>query len=220
MPDRRPSARRAALGALAATLLALAAAPRGATAQPVTDPLGDFLASYVGPQGGDLDVRSARLDFDGTTFRFRSTSAADLRTTASALFVWGVDRGQGVARFGALAPNVLFDAVIVVDPNGAAVVRDLGSGAVTTLDAGAVRIDGRALSVSVAASLLPSLGFDPRRYTANLWPRLAGGGPERIADFAPDDSNIAVTTPEPATLGLVTAGALLLGAVARRRRRA
>ncbi len=213
-----PTTRRAA--ALAVALTAAAFGPtRAARAQFVTDPAGDFLPTYVGPRNGDMDVIRAAFTFDGTAYHFTSRSAGSLGTTAGALFVWGVDRGQGTARFGALAPGVLFDAVVVVDPFGTTTVRDLISGAATTLPVGAVRFSGADLFADVSAALLPSLGFTASQYTANLWPRV-GAGNTAISDFAPDNSNIAVTaTPEPATLLLVLP-AMAAVAVVRRRRAA
>jgi hypothetical protein len=35
-----------------------------AVAAPVADPAGDFLASYAGPQNGDLDVISSEVFYD------------------------------------------------------------------------------------------------------------------------------------------------------------
>lgn len=136
--------------------------------------------------------------------------------------MWGVNRGSGTQGFPTLAPGVLFDAVVVITPGGTTTVRDLISGTATVLPVGAVSFAGADLTAVVSASLLPALagGFAPSRYTANLWPRV-GAGTSAISDFAPDNSNLAVTaTPEPATFALVGGGVVALGAAARRRRRA
>jgi len=212
---------RRSAAALATTLVAALAAAAPASAQLVADASGDFLSTYVGPRNGDVDVLGANVFYDGSTFRFVSRSNGAIGTTAGALFVWGIDRGQGIARFGPLAPGVTFDAVVVIDPLGSTTVRDLVSGVATTLPVGAVSFMGGDLTAVVSAGLLPSLGvFAPSRYTANLWPRVGNGNNNQISDFAPDNTNLAVlATPEPGTflLALPALGAL---AVFRRRRTA
>ena len=199
---------------------ALLAAP-AASAQQVSDPEGDVRTNYNGPQNGDVDVLSAGVFFDGQTFRFVSRSNGAIGTTENALFVWGVDRGAGTPRFAAIAPGVTFDAVVIINPLGTTMVRDLVSnGAPQALPVGAVSFSGSTLTALVPASFLPSLGLRaPSAYTANLWPRVGAGDNDRqISDFAPDNSNIAVVTPEPATGALLAAGVGLLAAAVHRRR--
>ncbi len=104
----------ARLAALAITLVAGSALP--AAAAPVTDPADDFLASYVGPQNADLDVLAAQGDFLGSRFVFGATLNGAVGTTSGGVYVFGINRGQGTARFGALATGVLFDSVVVVAP--------------------------------------------------------------------------------------------------------
>jgi hypothetical protein len=206
-----------------AVALAAATPASNAAAQLVADPAGDFLASYVGPRNGDLDVLGATVFFDGATFRFASRSAGSIGTTAGALFVWGVDRGRGTARFGPLAPGVLFDAVVVLNPGGTSTVNDLITGTSAVLPVGAVAFAGADLRATVPASLLPTLagGFAQSAYTANLWPRVGAGNNNQISDFAPDNSNLAVNVvPEPATALLLLPAAGVLAAVMRRRRAA
>ena len=210
--------------ALAGAVALAAAAPASrAAAQLVADPAGDFLASYVGPRNGDLDVLGANVFFDGATFRFASRSAGAIGTTSGALFVWGVDRGRGTARFGPLAPGVLFDAVVVLNPGGTSTVNDLINGTSTVLPVGAVSFAGADLSATVSAALLPMLagGFAQSAYTANLWPRVGAGNNNQISDFAPDNRNLAVAViPEPATAALLLPAVGVLAAVMRRRRAA
>ena len=157
------------------------------------DARGDFLATFAGPKNPDLDVRRAEVTFDGTNYIFESTSAGAIGTTPGALFVWGVDRGQGTARFGDLATGVHFDLVVAVQPGGATTVRDLTPGGVAqTLPAANVTFTGNDLRVTVPASMLPGRGFSQERFTANLWPRTGSGNNNQIADFAPDNSNVPV----------------------------
>ncbi len=53
------------------------------------------------------------VSFDGASFVFQSTSAGPIGTTPGALFVWGVNRGAGTARFPDITPGVLFYAVVI-----------------------------------------------------------------------------------------------------------
>ena len=220
----RPTAVRT-LAAAASTALLLG--PARASAQLITGPLvadaaGDFVTGYAGPRNGDMDVLGANVFFDGSSFRFVSRHAGAIGTTAGALHVWGVNRGQGTARFGALAPGVLFDLVVVLNPNagGTSMVNDLIAGTSTVLPVGAVSFSGSDLSAVVSAALLPTLtgGFARSAYTANLWPRV-GAGNTAISDFAPDNSNLAVAVvPEPGTAALLLPAVGALAAFGRRRR--
>lgn len=207
---------------LAGTALALTAGSTAAAQFP--DARGDFLDSYTtGPRNGDLDVLSIRFEFDNiATFRFFSTSAAPIGTTPGAAFVWGINRGVGSVNFAQLGlPNVRFDAVVALIPDGTSLFIDLLSGAPPTpLAPDAVRVAGGRLEAFVSLDLLTPQGFSPREYTANLWPRSAFVLEDQyISDFAPDDRNLAVTvTPEPTALGLAGVGLLGLAVAARRRR--
>jgi hypothetical protein len=172
-----------------AAVLALAALPFASAEAGIIDPAGDFLDSYTGPHGGDLDVLTADATFDGATF------------------VWGVDRGTNATPFGAFRPGVMFDAVVVGNPNGNSTVNV--SGVSTVLPSSAVTISGNMFTLNVPANLLPSAGFALRDYLVNLWPRNGLGNNAQIADFAPDNSDFQVRfLPEP------SAALLLLGGLA------
>lgn len=161
----------------------------------VRDAANDFIPSYTGPKGADLDVRDAEVTFDGSNFVFTSTSGGSLGTTPGALFVWGVDRGQGTPRFGDIATGVHFDLVVIGLADGTGRVVDLTTlpaPTVTALPAGRVVVTGNRLQMTVPASLLPSRGFSTARYTANFWPRVGTGNNNQVADFAPDNSNLQV----------------------------
>lgn len=192
-----------------ALTLALAAllSPAAASASVITDPAGDFVPTFVGPRNGDLDVLSARVTFTGTNFLLHATLAAPVGTTPGGFYVWGFDRGAGTPGFPTIAPGVLFDRVVVLNSNGTGNVPGAGP-----LPPGSVVISGSEIFGVVPASFLPSTGFAPENFTWNLWPRspVVPGNPlGNLSDFAPDNSNAAVTAavPEPAT-------ALVLGAAA------
>lgn len=116
--------------AAAAAVLALAAFP--AHAAPITDPVGDFIPSFAGAQTPDRDVVSASADLVNGNFIFQGTFNGAVGSTAGTVYVFGVNRGQGTARFGAIASNVLFDSVVIVTPNVSTVVRGLLTGEGTT----------------------------------------------------------------------------------------
>ena len=188
--------------------LSLFCLPAGLIAAPIVDPAGDFIDVYTGPENGDLDVRLAEVFLDPAagTLRFTSTSAADIGTTPTGVFVWGVNRGAGLETFANIGlPNIIFDAVVVFTAEGGGFVFTLNNNTQTPLDPADITINGPDISGTVPLSLLPSLGFAPPAYTVNLWPRSQPifDQVNVISDFAPDATNAAVTVvPEPATFGL------------------
>lgn len=173
-------------------LLAFTMAGTDAHAQVVQDRIGDFIPSYIGPRGPDLDVVRAEVRYNGVNFAISATLNGAIGQTPGGVYVFGFQRGQGIARFGPIAPGVLFDSVVVVMPNGSATVRDLVSGTATPLPAGSVVISGNNLRVTVPVDLLPSRGLVTPRFGFNLWPRSGLTNNNQIADFAPDNSMAAL----------------------------
>lgn len=207
---------------------ALAAGPALATT--AADPLADFLATYSGPQAGDLDILSATAILDGANFRLSSTMDGAVGTTAGSLYVWGIDRGGGVARLAlgspAVGSTVLWDAVAVLFPGGTARVVTFPAAGPPTITplSGAVTVDGNTITGVIPLSLLPSRGLSPIDYNFTLWSRrrvdpAADGTNAEIADFAPNIGGFHASVPEPATWATMILGFGLVGAAMRGRRR-
>lgn len=206
-----------------ASIAALVGGHTAARAQ-VSDPANDFLASYQGPQNGDLDVTSANATFDGTNFLLTATFNAPVGTTTGAFYVWGVDRGAGTQGFPTIAPGVTFDSVILLRPGGASTANG------NALSASNISFTGNTLTALVPASFLPSTGKPFSQYMFNLWPRFSGTfngvtptGNATISDFAPNNSDITVTVvpaaaPEPSSFALLFGALAPVGAVVLRRR--
>lgn len=207
---------------LAALPLVTAMAITPAAAAPVIDPAGDFLPTFTGPQNGDLDALAIEVVFNGTQFLFSATLNGPVGTTDGAFYVWGIDRGAGQELFQAGTPpigaGVLFDSVVVLDPDGDSFFFDiLGGTGAAPIAAGAVDVAGNMISAAVPLTLIPSLGLlPPDEYTFNLWPRFGLGENDGVADFLPDASNFAVTIPAPQAAGILGLGFAALFAFRRR----
>lgn len=215
---------------LAAALLFATASAANATT--IADPAGDYLATYTGPQNGDLDVLSATAAFDGTNFLLSSTLNGAVGTTTGSLFVWGINRGAGLPRlsFGtpSIGATIPFDAVIVLFPDGTLRVVTIPTAGAPTITnfAGAANVSGNTISGAAPLSLLFSTGFAPDDYTFAFWtrarvnPALDGTNAE-VADFAPNSGFLlASSVPEPSTwLSMLLGFGVLGGALRFRRRR-
>jgi len=212
----------------AATALLTLAAASSSHAIGASDGLADYVPGFAGSTLGDLDVLGAYVTYNQATdqFVFVGTMAADIGLTPGGLYVWGLDRGGAGSPFAANGvAGVHFNAVVIINADGSGRAAELGPGGAThSFAAGTAKVLGSTLAAQIDGSWLRSTGAAKTAYTWNLWPRdgslPAGFG--QISDFAPDNSNLAVTVigaapvPEPSAWALLVAG---LGLVALRRRR-
>ena len=195
----------------AGAVLALAAGPAHAVA--VTDPVGDFLPSFIGDPtlDTDLDVTAFSVTYDPNAlmFNFSATLAGDIDPSRPGLYVIGANTGTGTIRpFADIgAPNVIFNQAIVVRKTG---VAGVGANPLTAT------IAGNSFSLVVPLALLPNTRFSPYNYGFNIWPRVATGNNNQISDFAPNNATVA-PAPEPATWALMIIGFGLVGTALRRR---
>lgn len=212
---------------LAAVFLTLAAGVARAT--PIADPTGDFLPTYIGGRGGDMDVVSADVSLIGnTTLRFFAQVDGLVGTTPGGFFVWGLDRGAGTQRFTTGTPSVgagvFFDSVVIItpatstNPNPTGAINLFGLGGPNPAFTSPISIVGNLITFDLAAALFPSQGRAFSAYGWNLWPR-DGAGNAHIADFAPDASTPRVSlVPIPPTAWLLVLGGVVAFGASRRRR--
>lgn len=215
------------LRATAAVVLLASATTVSAT---IVDPTDDFLSTYTGPQNGDVDILSADVAFDGTSFFLNAMMDGTIGTTPGTLFVWGINRGSGTPRltFGSpiVGAGILFDAVVVMFPDGTlrVVTFPLAGAPTISVFQGGTAISGDSLSATVSLALLGSMGFAPEDYVFNFWsrtrvnPALDGTNAE-IADFLAS-SQEPRAVPEPATWLTLLLGFGIIGTVMRKARRA
>jgi hypothetical protein len=184
------------------------------------------LASFVGSFNPDINIVSAGALFDGSQFVFEADLAGALGTTSGAAYVFGVNRGENLAPF---APfmigegNVLFDTVVILQDTGGAgtgFVFDLLANTTTPLPAGDVTINGDTITGVVPGADLPSIGlFSQSQFQVNLWTRvgLDAADKTQLADFAPNNMDAPIATPEPGSVSLLGLGLAALWMLPRRR---
>lgn len=214
---------RLALGlAAAAATLACASLARATT---ITDPPGDFIATYTGPTNGNLDLLSVSAVQDGTDVTLSAVLNGAVGTTSGSAYVWGVNRGAGTQGLLAGSPSVgagvFFDAVILLSGAGTGRVVDINASGPPTsinLDPSAITISGDTITAVAPFADLPSRGLTTAAYGYNLWSRSGLTNNAQIADFAPNASDFFASAPEPATWGLMILGFGAAGAQLRRRR--
>ncbi len=203
----------------------LAAAP--ALSAPVSDPAGDFLPSYTGPLGGDVDILSGAVTRRDGMIQFDVEVAANFGTTPNVLAVWAINRGAGTPRLSFLAPpvagNLPFDALFVMFDDGSArAVTFVGMVPTITLLPGAANIAGSTMQGFVSTALYTSTGFALEDYTYGLWTRqrinpVMDSGNFEVADLLNGGNPFRASVPEPASWAMLILG---FGAIGTRLRRA
>jgi hypothetical protein len=180
----------------------------------ISDPVGDFLPTYTGAHDPGLDVVSHEVVYleDQARLVFFGHMAGPIAPTQTVggLYLFGVDRGQGTPRFlgrtPAIGPNVLWDSIVRVNPDGTGLFNNIVAGVITPLNPADISIIGDEFTVSVPLSLMmPSATRPPQEWTYNLWPRngVAVGQPVQVSDLAPDDGNVPFQTIAPARVASV-----------------
>ena len=148
-----------------------------------------------------MDVTAHRVLVTRTRVIFCGKMVGPIAPTQDigGLYIIGVDRGQGTPRFRGrlpeIGPNVTWDSVVRVNPNGTGLFNNVIAGVVTPLDPADITIDGNEFSVSVPLSvMLPAATRPPEEWTYNLWPRNSAviGNNAAVPDLAPDDGNSPV----------------------------
>jgi hypothetical protein len=175
----------------------------------LSDPVGDFLPGYTGPHDPGLDVVAHEAVYleDQARIVFYGKMAGPIAPTQAegGLYIIGVDRGQGTPRFAGrnpvIGPNVLWDSVVRVNPDGTGLFNNVIAGVVTPLTAADITINGNEFTASVPVSvMMPSATRPPQEWTYNLWPRNSAviGNNAAVPDLAPDDGDSPVQTIAPA----------------------
>jgi hypothetical protein len=166
----------------------------------ISDPVGDFLPTYTGVPVPGMDVVAHEVVLLGDRVVFSGRMAGPIAPTQEigALYLFGVDRGLGTPRFldppnspPVIGPNVIWDLVVRINPNGTGQVNNIVAGRlVTPLSTADISIVGNEFTASVPLSvLLPSATRPPQEWTYNLWPRNGIGLNVQVSDLAPDDGN-------------------------------
>lgn len=190
-----PSAALLVLGLLAAGPIT------SAQAELIADARGDFLSTYTGPKDPGLDAvaHEVTLLADRVIFFGRMDGPIAATQTIGGVYLIGVDRGLGTPRFTTgtppIGPNVKWDLIVRINPNGTGLVNNQIAGITTQLNVADIKIEGNEFTASVPLSLLlPMANKPPREWTYNLWPRngVVVGQNGNVSDLAPDDGNSPV----------------------------
>ena len=233
---------------LLALIIGASCASTAVPAASVIDPPNDLRTfdpnntnSYAGPANSALDVLSVNviLNPGQNTLTFMQTMAGPISSLVNPTngaplgsYSWGINHGYSSSNFSEInLPNVLFDAVLTLNPNGTGSYRGARA------PPGSVTVSGDTLTAVLPISFLapppqpanaqgPLLSVDQWSY--NLWPRSSiktdgsalGFGDAQIADFAPNTNDFAAqVVPEPASAVILATGIVGAGFFGRLMRR-
>jgi hypothetical protein len=192
------SGRVPSLATLFALGLLLAEPFASVRADEISDPVGDILPTYTGTSLPGMDVVSHGVTLVGDRVFFYGRMAGPIAPTQEigGLYLYGVDRGKGTPRFlgpaapPVIGPNVLWDSIVRINPNGTGLFNNVIAGIITPIDPDDIVIDGNEFIASVPLSvMLPAATRPPCEWTYNLWPRNGIGHNVQVSDLAPDDGN-------------------------------
>lgn len=183
---------------LVATGLFLTAWASRVAADEIADPVGDILPTYTGPYAPGMDVVAHQVTLAGDRVIFYGRMDGPIAPTQAfgGLYLFGIDRGLGTPRFlgpaapPVIGPNVVWDSILRINPDGTGLFNNVVAGIVTPLDRADIVINDNEFVASVPLSLLsPAATRPPCEWTYNLWPRNGIGRNVQVSDLAPDDGN-------------------------------
>lgn len=165
----------------------------------IADPVGDILPSYTGGVLPGMDVVAHEVvlleEQDRVVFYGKMAGSVADTQSVGALYLFGVDRGSGTARFlstpgPVIGPHVVWDSIVRVNPNGTGLFNNVTAGVITPLSRSDITINGDEFTASVPLSVMTlSATRPPEEWTYNLWPRNGIGNNAQVSDLAPDDGN-------------------------------
>ena len=168
----------------------------------IADPVGDVMPTYAGGVLPGMDVVAHEvvlLEEQGRVVFYGKMAGSVADTQAiGALYLFGVNRGLGTARFldppnstPVIGTNFVWDLVVRINPDGTGQVNNIVAGRVITpLNRADISISGNEFTASVPLSaLMTAATRPPQEWTYNLWPRNGIGLNVQVSDLAPDDGN-------------------------------
>ena len=161
--------------------------------------LAGFQSRYTGPKYDQLSLIVAGVGLmKGNWIELGTISRGPFHDPDTSYYVFAINRGQGAKlgpKFGSL-PRITPDALVTIQvgPYGSSVsgtVRDLVTGATSTIDPSQIQIQGPTLRVFLNGRMLPTntRGVPMARYTFTAWAQTQPGNDiTTVASFLPATS--------------------------------